>query len=240
MLKQFSGRRSPIIKRCVPKAIVLRTNFPLLMSSRPNPYQSPQSQLWPAGAQTPLLRAFDDAPIASFQFNYGENWLRQAFDRWWKLQRPYGLNRAGWISMVILSFVTTNFLTSELGRPRFESWQFWALAAAVFVLEASILVWFAKWRSQLNSLLILRRAKEFDQPTTLTLYREGLVWSNQLSTTMKRWAALQSAVRYRDGILLNVGLTQFYWLPFGDLASGAIDDIDALMKASFADYKQAR
>jgi MFS family permease len=210
------------------------------MATQPNPYQPPQSQLWPAGAPGPVVPTFDDAPIAVFQFNYGENWFRQAFDRWWKLQRPYGLNRAGWIVSAIVSFYMAGIFSERPDRFNLESWKFWGLAVMIFIVGGLGLVWFAKWRSRLNSILILRRLKEFDQPTTFTVFREGFVSSNHLSTTMKRWAAFQSAVRYTDGVLLNVGLTQFYWLPFGDLTAGKVDDIDALMSANFADYQQRR
>lgn len=201
------------------------------MNPSPNPYESPQADLWPAGQQGPI-KPYGDSAIALFEFPYAEPWYRQALDRWWRHVRPYGLNLFGWV--VVLAAVA--FLTMNLQNAGNNAWY----AIVLPVLMIPLLLIFTKWRTVSSSVAIFRTLKECNNPARVGIYREGMVFTTPITQMNKSWKGFQAARRFPDGFLLLITITQFHWLPIASMQAGSVDDIDAILKANIPDYQAIR
>ncbi len=204
------------------------------MSAASNPYEPPRSDLLPVAETGRPANAFGDSPIATFTIVRSRVWLRRAFSRWYKFHRPYGLSLFGWILYPTLSYFVSNLFSNIREADRFASAIFWMQVVVGFVVAASASICIDRWMSWLFI------PRTMNQTTTQTLYRDGLVSDDSQTTSRVSWITIRSVVRYADGILLNAGLANFYWLPFDDLKAGKIDDIDSLLKANFPSYQQQR
>lgn len=207
------------------------------MSAASNPYEPPRSDLLPVAETGRPANAFGDSPIATFESVPSKTWLLRAFNRWFKFHRPYGLTLYGWVLFPLVSYKATSLFGRIPEAEQFTSAKFWLLVAVNFLILAPLSVWLDRY---INWLYLLRNFRQFNHTVTVTLYREGLMFTASEKTITNRWWGLRSAVRYSDGILLNAGMMQFHWLPFDDLKTGNIDDIDALMKTTFPSYQQRR
>jgi hypothetical protein len=119
----------------------------------------------------------------------------------------------------------------------------WSVGGAVGVLVTLAVFTFlnvlARKGAQLNAWEKFRKSKAYNAVGMSQLHSEGFVYQYPLIFVALRWEVISSAARFSDGFML-VGEGRNYWLPIGDITSGRIDDVETILKAKIADYKEFR
>ncbi len=206
------------------------------MTNQPNPYEPPQSSLQPAGRPPPLLRTFDDAPIAVFQYLFGDQWIQSAQRR---LMQSAAEVKWFWRLLTVLllgSAVVTVVAVFELLPPMANR--------AIVVVVAALAVLLILRANLSNSgnqsaLQQFRQAKSYNCMASSFVHRDGLVNQNSYLCAAMRWEMFSSGVHFPDGFLL-MAEGQIFWLPIADLTPGRIDDVEAILREKIADYKEMR
>lgn len=70
------------------------------------------------------------------------------------------------------------------------------------------------------------------------LSEKGVIGNGAKSQTRLDWAAFTAARRFADGVLLFQGPNLFSWLPFEQMVSGGISELDELVRANIGDFRE--
>jgi hypothetical protein len=201
------------------------------MSTQPNPYQPPQSQLWPARQLNNLGLMFGDEPIATFQYLLDDDWFGTLNTRRQRAAMPVNAPRTQ--GRAVLSVIVVSVVTLVLWLTGWNVFDPFFMATVLFVLALFALHrWFA-----LHARHLLRQSKSYNTLATSIIFREGIVSQERVSCSAATWEAFSLAARFPDGFLLNTTAAS-YWFPMTGLTAGRIEDIAAVLQASIPDYKE--
>lgn len=203
------------------------------MTEELNPYQPPQSDLWPAQPEQNLSLMFGDEAIATFQYLLNDAWHQAVHDRRGQAARsPNARGGNGLVWLAVLFVTLIGFLTIVAGRSLFDPVlvTLAMVALALFGLYQG-LMWFVRRE--------FRQSKSYNTLATSIVYREGIVTQQQVASAAVSWAAFHSAARFPDGFLLNLTIGS-YWLPMAGLTTGRVEDIATVLQSRVADYKVIR
>lgn len=198
------------------------------------------SDLWPAGTSHPECMNFSDPPIATFRSHLDAPWFERAYQRWASTNRR---DLSPWLSALLLglamSAILLLFVTDSV-EARLTRFLVCILAGALI----SPLGYWGALHSRRHAKSLAVKAfcasRDFEVACNLAIHREGLVTAVPIAVTVRRWSGFIAARRYSDGLLILLSPHLFHWLPWSDLASGAADDVDAILRANIADYKEVR
>lgn len=158
-----------------------------------------------------------------YRFVFDESYLGVSLTRSLS-QRPLFLRPSVQVPLLILVAVGGWYFFDSFGLTSIAS-AFVALAGVAIVGQLTLAL---IMRSAM--LKHLRKSPEFGGEVTATLSESGLDSTAPLSKGTVKWAALQSAVRYADGIMLERGRLRV-WLPDAALKGSTSQDATDLVSA---------
>lgn len=205
------------------------------MTSQSNSYGAPLNGLWPADKSHPSDVIVGNAPIASFQVKLDATWIRCAFERWHPAQRrvnPWLVAPVVGIAAALVCYYFIFKAEPEIDRTRVSLWM--GAGGALATLAISFLL-----RRTVKNATVqnFRRSKDFETIHTVMFSGDEVVTLGPTGVSARRWSGIFSSRRFKDGVLIVPDRYHFLWLPWSDLASGTVDDVDAILRANVANYK---
>src|SRR5262249_54789258 len=94
--------------------------------------------------------------------------------------------------------------------------------------------------NQVHSHWTLQSRPDYNLTTNYVVYREGLVTLGPHSTTIQKWACLERAWRFPDGVLLVTAGNIYLWLPVAEMVEGELERIDQTLREKVPRYKIIR
>ncbi len=83
----------------------------------------------------------------------------------------------------------------------------------------------------------IRKSPFYDNSLVVKITDGGFECTSDKSKTSLSWAAFSKGRRFPDGFLLFSGVNELFWWADDALSSGTIEEVDILLKANLADYK---
>lgn len=206
------------------------------MTSQPSLYDAPLRGVWRVGALHPSDMTFGEAPNASFRIVLDTTWIECAYERWQVSRRPVSAWVAALIAATLIALIL--YFLVLIDQPAMNR----ALVSLVAgtcgaVCTAIAVLWIRRFVAQATA-QNFRQSKDFETVHSVMFYRDEFVTLGPTGASARRWNSISSSRRFKDGILILPDPYHFHWLPWADLAAGAVDEVDAILKANVADYKE--
>ncbi len=202
------------------------------MSNYLNPYEPTQSDPGLTSGAAPAQHQVDHVPVASFQYVLGDQWF-QAVQR--RTARATGEGKLFW--RLIAGVVSIGVVAIVLARP--PDLGLVLFMGAVIGGGIAFIPIAVSTNAKEVALKKFRRWKTYGATVNAILYRDRFVCQTPLTNAALRWETFSWAARFPDGYLL-IAEGQTYWLYIVDMTSGRVDDVDAVLRANIADYKEIR